>query len=166
MDMTKNPYSCFDGYSVVAVSSIEVSSSNDESGTLIIKKTSDGWDISDYKSESSYRFLADSSNIENIENNRIYIKYPKQVFSDNTVIFGYYILEYSTDELNVSYSESNFEDVQFLYHVTRKKEVGTDLYEEEYLDCNTNEPALKIKKNNDETYQIQIIKNAYHLSLK
>ncbi len=50
-------------------------------GKLIIKKTSYGYDISDYESESSYRFLADSSNIETIENNKIYIKYPEQVFS-------------------------------------------------------------------------------------
>ncbi len=47
-------------------------------GKLIIGKTSDGYDISDYESESSYRFLADSSNIETIENSRIYIKYPEQ----------------------------------------------------------------------------------------
>lgn len=76
-----------------------------------------------YNSELSYRFLVDSSSIEIIENNRIYIKYSEQVFSDDTVIFGYYILEYNTDELNVFYSESSSKNVQFLYHVIRKKEV-------------------------------------------
>ena len=95
-------------------------------GKLIIKKTSYGYDISDYESESSYRFLADSSNIETIENNRIYIKYPEQVCSDDTVIFSYYILEYSTDEINVYYGKSILEEAQFLYHATKKKEEDTD----------------------------------------
>ena len=35
-------------------------------------------------------------------------------------------------------------------------EAKTDLYEGEYSDYDVNEPALEIKKNNDETYQIQI----------
>ena len=43
-------------------------------GKLIIEENEYGYDISDYESQSSYRFLADSSNIESIENNRIYIK--------------------------------------------------------------------------------------------
>ena len=93
-------------------------------GKLIIGKTSDGYDISDYESESSYRFLADSSNIETIENNRIYIKYPEQVFSDDTVIFSSYILEYGTDEINVYYAKTADEEGQFLYHATRKSEEG------------------------------------------
>lgn len=110
--------------------------SDDGIGKLIIKKTSYGYDISDYESESSYRFLADSSNIETIENNRIYIKYPEQVFSDGTVIFSYYILEYSTDEINVYYGKSVPEEAQFLYHAMKKIEKIVD-YEalgiEEYI---------------------------------
>lgn len=35
-------------------------------------------------------------------------------------------------------------------------EVKTDLFEGEYSDYDVNEPSLEIKKNNDETYQIQI----------
>lgn len=35
-------------------------------------------------------------------------------------------------------------------------EAKTDLYEGEYSDYDVNEPALEIKKNNDETYQIQV----------
>lgn len=89
-------------------------------GKLIISKTADGYDISDYESESSYRFLANSSNIDIIENNRIYIKYPEQVFSDDTVIFCYYILEYSSDGINVYCAESADEEGQFLYHAARK----------------------------------------------
>lgn len=96
--------------------------SDDGIGKLIIKKTPDGYDISDYESESSYRFLADSSNIETIENNRIYIKYPEQVFSDDTVIFHYYILEYTTNEITVYYTKSVLEEDQLLYHATKKKE--------------------------------------------
>lgn len=92
------------------------------SGKLMIEKTSYGYDISDYESESSYRFLADSSNIETIENNKIYIKYPEQVSSDDTVTFSYYILEYSTDEISVYYGKSVSEEPQFLYHATKKKE--------------------------------------------
>lgn len=94
-------------------------------GKLIIEETSYGYDISDYESESSYRFLADSSNIDIIKNNRIYIKYPEQAFSDDTVIFRYYILEYRTDGINVYYAESADEEGQFLYHAARKSEGGT-----------------------------------------
>ena len=79
-------------------------------GMLMIQKSSNGYDISDYESESSCRFLADLSNIEIIENNQIYVKYPEQVFSDDTVNFSYYILEYSTDEINVYYGEAGFEE--------------------------------------------------------
>ena len=127
-------------------------------GKLMIQKSSNGYDISDYESESSCRFLADSSNIETIENNRIYVKYPEQVFSDDTVNFSYYVLEYSTDEINVYYGEAGFEEAQFLYHATKKTEVGSDVYEYEgeYNSYDVNEPALEIKKNDDETYQIQI----------
>ena len=89
-------------------------------GKLIISKTAYGYDISDYESESSYRFLANSSNIDIIENNRIYIKYPEQVFSDDTVIFSYYILEYSSDGINVYCAESVDEEGRFLYHATRE----------------------------------------------
>ncbi len=127
-------------------------------GKLMIQKSSGGYDISDYESESSYRFLADSSNIETIENNRIYVKYPEQVFSDDTVNFSYYVLEYSTDEINVYYGEAGFEEAQFLYHATKKTEVRTDVYEYEgeYNSYDVDEPALEIKKNDDATYQIQI----------
>lgn len=93
-------------------------------GRLIIQKISDGYDICDYESESSYRFLADLSNIETIEDNKIYLKYPEQVFSDDTVIFSYYVLEYGTDEIDVYCGESGFEETQFLYHATKKKELG------------------------------------------
>lgn len=127
-------------------------------GKLMIQKSSNGYDISDYESESSCRFLADSSNIETIENNRIYVKYPEQVFSDDTVNFSYYILEYSTDEINVYYGDAGFEEAQFLYHATKKTEVRADVYEYEgeYNSYDVNEPALEIKKNDDATYQIQI----------
>lgn len=93
--------------------------SEDGTGRLSIKKTSDGYDISDYESESSWRFLADLSNIEAMENNKIYIKYPEQVFSDGTTVFGYYILEHGTDEINVYYGKSTFEETEFLYRATK-----------------------------------------------
>ena len=127
-------------------------------GKLMIQKSSNGYDISDYESESSCRFLADSSNIETIENNRIYVKYPEQVFSDDTVNFSYYVLEYSTDEINVYYGEAGFEEAQLLYHATKKTKERTDVceYEGEYNSYDVDEPALEIKKNDDETYQIQI----------
>lgn len=73
-----------------------------------------------------YRFLAGSFDIETIENNRIYLKYPEQVFSDDTVIFSYYVLEYNTDEIDVYCGESGFEETQFLYHATKKKEEGSE----------------------------------------
>ncbi|MCM1048877.1 MAG: hypothetical protein NC433_10685 [Clostridiales bacterium] len=90
-------------------------------GKLIINKTAYGYDISDYESESSYRFLANSSNIDMIENNRIYIKYPEQVFSDDTVIFSYYILEYGTDGINVYYTKTAYEEGEFLYYAAKNE---------------------------------------------
>lgn len=129
-------------------------------GRLAIEKTSYGYDISDYESESSYRFLADSSNIETIENNRIYIKYPEQVSSDGTAVFGYYILEYGADGIDVYYGNSSFKEAEFLYHAIKKAEAGASAgayeYEGEYNSYDIDEPALEIKKNDDGTYQIQI----------
>ena len=87
---------------------------------IIIEKNEYAYDISDYESQSFYRFLADSSNIESIENNRIYIKYPEHVFQDDTVIFCYYILEYGEDEMKVYYKQSEQADEQLLYHATKK----------------------------------------------
>ncbi len=95
-------------------------SSENGAGKLTIEKTADGYDISDYESENSYRFLADSTNIETIENNRIYIKYPEQVFSDDTVVFSYYVLECNSDAIDVYYGESGPEDTEFLYHAAKK----------------------------------------------
>ena len=46
------------------------------------------------------------------------------MFSDNAVIFSYYILEYGTDEINVYYAKSADEEGQFLYYATRKSEEG------------------------------------------
>jgi hypothetical protein len=57
---------------------------------------------------------------ELIENNRIYIKYPEQVFQDDTVIFSYYILEYGEDEIDVYYRQSERANEQLLYHATKK----------------------------------------------
>lgn len=131
-------------------------------GKLIIRKTSNGYDICDYESESFYRFLAGSFDIETIENNKIYLKCPEQVFSDDTVIFSYYVLVYSEDEIDVYYGESGFEETQFLYHATKKKDEGSagrvegNLYEGEYSSYDVNEPSLEIKINDDGTCQIQI----------
>ena len=94
-------------------------------GRLIIKKADGGYDIFDYESESSYRFLADSSNIQAIEDNKIYIRYPEAVFSDDTAVFSYYILEYGTDEVTVYYGETSPEDARFLYCATRKTSEDT-----------------------------------------
>lgn len=156
-DLVKNPYSCFDGYSITAVTA-EAAASDDELenltgeyeyasdygiGKLMIEKTFGGYNISDYESESSCRFLADSSNIEAIENNRIYIKYPEQVFSDDTVIFCYYILEYGTDEIKVYYGKDVPEEVQFLYRAVKKNS------DENKPDDSSNDNAYFLSKNSD-----------------
>ena len=89
-------------------------------GRLVIEKISGGYDIFDYESEYSYRFLADSSNIQAVEDNKIYIKYPEQVYADDTADFSYYTLEYNTDEINVYYKEAGFEEAQFYIMPQRK----------------------------------------------
>ncbi len=100
--------------------------SDNGTGKLTIQKTSDGYDISDYESESSYRFLADSSNVEIIKDNRIYIKYPEQVSSDDTVQFSYYILEYDTDGIEVYYGKTAFEEAQLLYRAVKQSGQDTE----------------------------------------
>lgn len=100
--------------------------SDNGTGKLTIQKASDGYDISDYESESSYRFLADASNIETIKNNKIYIKYPEQVLSDDTAHFSYYILEYGADGIDVYYGKNTLEEVQFLYRATKQKDKNTE----------------------------------------
>ena len=91
-------------------------------GILTIRKEEQGYSIDDYESETSYRFLAYSSDIEYIKNNRIYIKYPDKVYSDDTVVFCDYILEYGTDEIKVYCKKSANDDEQFLYCATNKEE--------------------------------------------
>ncbi len=106
-------------------------------GKLTIKKTSYGYDISDYESESSYRFLADSSNIETMEEDKIYIKYPEQTFSDGEAVFSYYILKYNTDGIDVYYGKSTYEEAEFLYHATKKQAIenaDSETTAEELLD--------------------------------
>ena len=110
-------------------------------GKLTIKKTSYGYDIFDYESEDSYRFLADSSNIEGVEDNKIYIKYPEQVLSDDTVIFCCYVLEYDTEKIDVYYGKSSFEEVEFLY-AAKKMEASNS-------PDNSNENAYFLPADND-----------------
>lgn len=111
------------------------------SGKLIIEKTEFGYDISDYESEDSYRFLANSSNIESAENNRICIKYPAQVFSDDTVIFNYYTLVYDTEKIDVYYQENKEDEEEFLYRAVKgnaekenEKKENAERTSEELLD--------------------------------
>lgn len=100
--------------------------SDDGTGRLSIKKTFYGYDISDYESESSYRFLADSSNIETMKDDRIYIKYPEQAFSDGETVFGYYVLEYDINGIDVYYGKSSFDEAELLYHATKIAETMTE----------------------------------------
>lgn len=89
-------------------------------GRLIIEATEDGIDISDYESEDTYRFLANETNIKNEEENKVYLEYPAQVYEDDTVIFEYYILEKSSDGIDVYYSPSSFDEAELLYHAVRE----------------------------------------------
>lgn len=84
-------------------------------GKLIIQRTEWGYDISDYKEDSSYRFLANSSNIINTSGNRFVIEYPAHVYEDDTVIFEYYTLTYNHNEIEVSYCETEEGDTTVLY---------------------------------------------------
>ena len=89
-------------------------------GRLMIEATEDGIDISDYESEDTYRFLANETNVKNEEENKVYLEYPAQVYEDDTVIFEYYILEKSSDGIDVYYSPSSFDEAEFLYHAVRE----------------------------------------------
>ena len=89
-------------------------------GRLMIEETEDGIDLSDYESEDIYRFLANETNIKNEEENKVYLEYPAQVYEDDTVILEYYILEKSSDGIDVYYSPSSFDEAEFLYHAVRE----------------------------------------------
>ena len=116
--------------------------SDGEIGKLVIEKISGGYDISDYESEYSYRFMADYSNIQAVEDNKIYIKYPEQVYADDTADFSYYMLEYNTDEINVYYRKSPQEEAEFLYCAKKKQSDGTKQAEKkEISDGAPNEAA-------------------------
>ncbi len=119
-------------------------------GSLTIKKEEQGYSIDDYESETSYRFLAYSSDIKYIENNRIYIKYPDKVYSDDTVVFCEYILEYGTDEIKVYCKKSANDDEQFLYCATKKKEnlgvnENSEITSEEFTNSNGEEVVIGLK---------------------
>ena len=128
-------------------------------GSLTIKKEEQGYSIDDYESETSYRFLAYSSDIEYIKNNRIYIKYPDKVYSDDTVVFCEYILEYGTDEIKVYCKKSADDDEQFLYCATKKEENqgendNSEITSEEFTNNSNEEVVIGLKDTNkiDFTY--------------
>ncbi len=123
--------------------------SDNGTGKLIIQKTSDGYDISDYESESSYRFLADSSNIETIEDNKIYIEYPELALSDDTVHFSYYILEYGTDGIDVYYGMTAPEKAQFLYHAIKQNGMDTQQGEINQSETAAVQFNPAVRENND-----------------
>lgn len=89
-------------------------------GRLMIEETEDGIDLSDYESEDIYRFLANETNVKNEEENKVYLEYPAQVYEDDTVIFEYYILEKSSNGIDVYYSPSSFDKAELLYHAVRE----------------------------------------------
>ena len=128
-------------------------------GSLTIKKEDQGYSIDDYESQTSYRFLAYSSDIEYIKNNRIYIKYPDKVYSDDTVVFCEYILEYGTDEIKVYCKKSADDDEQFLYCATKKEENqgendNSEITSEEFTNNSNEEVVIGLKDTNkiDFTY--------------
>ncbi len=82
--------------------------------------------------------MADLSNVETIQDNRIYLKYPEQVLSDGTAVFGYYILEYGTDEINVYYGTDSFDEAAFLYHAVKKTVKKNDVTADDLLDSFVN----------------------------
>lgn len=89
-------------------------------GKLIIQKSEWGYDISDYKEDSSYRFLANSSNINIVSEKEIAMKYPAHVYSDGTAIFEYYTFKLDTDKIEVGFSESENDEPKYLYSAIRK----------------------------------------------
>ena len=88
-------------------------------GKLIIQKTEWGYDIYDYKEDSSYRFLANSSNIYKASEKEIAMKYPAHVYSDGTAIFEYYTFKLDTDKIEVGFSESENDEPKYLYSAIR-----------------------------------------------
>lgn len=85
-------------------------------GRLIIEKSEySGYDISDYKEDNSYRFLANSSNMYRASENEIAIKYPAIVYSDDTAVFEYYTFKLGKNMIDVEFSESENDEPKNLY---------------------------------------------------
>ena len=61
-----------------------------------------------------------------MKDDRIYIKYPEQAFSDGETVFGYYVLEYDINGIDVYYGKSSFDEAELLYHATKIAETMTE----------------------------------------
>ena len=100
----------------------EYASERAENGTGILEISSNSEynfvDIIDWEcgeEGSTYRFAANSSNIESESDNKIYLKYPQMVYEDSYEVFSYYILKKTERGINVYNSDTSFEDAKFLY---------------------------------------------------
>lgn len=89
-------------------------------GELIINKNDYGtFDIVDSIGSDGGGMYADSSNIIKYNEHRMFLKYPKNVYSDDYVLYEYYILEVIGNDIHMYYGDESFDCVQELY--TAKK---------------------------------------------
>ncbi len=91
-----------------------VKDQNGLGGTLSIRLNELGYDINDNNS-NGYRFLANDSNVEYIQGNRMMIAYPGMVYSDGDATFNYYVIVKHNGYLSVFEADSKYENLQYLY---------------------------------------------------
>lgn len=98
----------------------EYTTMNGTYGELIINKNDYGtFDIVDSIGSDGGGMYADSSNIIKYNEHRMFLKYPKNVYSDDYVLYEYYILEVIGNDIHMYYGDESFDCVQELY--TAKK---------------------------------------------
>ena len=93
---------------------------DNKNGVLEIKKSDEiygGYEINDYidGDTSNYRFLAMASYCTGVDQDKAFVKYPKEVYSDDTALYSYYIVEKKKDGINVYYSEISFGEAGLIY---------------------------------------------------
>lgn len=91
-----------------------VTSKENVGGTLSIRLNELGYDINDNNSYG-YRFLANDSNVEYIQGNRMMIAYPVTVSSEGEAVFKHYVIANHNGFLSVFEANKDYEKLGYLY---------------------------------------------------
>ena len=80
----------------------------------IIQKDAHDYEIDDTNS-TGYRFLSLGSDVQYIQGNRIFLKYPETVYADGDAVFKYYVILCYENFVYLYETDENFENYNYLY---------------------------------------------------